>query len=156
MLRPAPPGMRGAHALDRALLPAAAKPETAPWGVSVLQVARDIDAGPVWATERLVLAKGRGNVMSVLHPGGTTRWRDGSGAAPTKALAQRGVVTDAMLAALDSALDRWIAGEGPLDSANAAARAPMSPRLTLKNRRFSWSQSADKVRQLFGLRLVCC
>lgn len=95
VLHPGPPGDRGPAALDWAILE-----DTAHWGVTVLQATADMDAGPIWASERFALREA------------------------SKSSLYRNEVTESAVVAVRRALARLAAGERPDPAPAGILRAP--------------------------------
>lgn len=111
IVHPGPKGDRGPAALDWAILSGAEE-----WGVTVLQAAAEMDAGPVWAHRVFPMR------------------------AATKSSLYRNEVTEAALAAVLEAIDKIERGESP---ETLEALAPIKPAPTQAERAIDWA--ADDV-----------
>ncbi|MGE0591352.1 MAG: methionyl-tRNA formyltransferase [Vicinamibacterales bacterium] len=123
------PKYRGAAPIHRAIL--AGDPDT---GVTIMRVAHDLDAGPVFATARIPIAD------------------QDTSADVERALAVAGA---ALLLDVVNAIEQGTAREVPQDE----ARATYAPRLTKDEGRVDWSASAqvihDRIRGLHPWPLAC-
>jgi len=109
IVHPGPPGDRGPSALDWAILRGEAD-----WGVTVLQATAELDSGPVWASAGFPMREAR------------------------KSSLYRNEVTEAAVAAVIEALDRFHHGLGPAD-AGAGARG-WRPLMSQADRRIDWAR----------------
>jgi putative two-component system hydrogenase maturation factor HypX/HoxX len=115
ILHPGIVGDRGPSALDWAILNG--EPE---WGVTLLQAEAEMDAGPIWATQAFPMRKAR------------------------KSSLYRNEVTEAAVAAVRSALERWpdyLAGRWrpqPLVPDDPAVRGRLRPAMTQRDRAIDW------------------
>ncbi|MDL2355016.1 MAG: enoyl-CoA hydratase-related protein [Pseudomonadota bacterium] len=107
VVHPGVAGDRGPSSLDRAILDGEAQ-----WGVTVLQADAEMDAGPVWGEARFPMR------------------------AASKSSLYRKEVCAAALLAVAQALERLVAGAGPLTA--QPARAPLRPLLRQPERRIDW------------------
>lgn len=113
IVHPGPKGDRGPSALDWAISTGATE-----WGVTVLQAAAEMDAGPIWATEPFVV---RGCGKSELY---------------------RGEVSDAAVRAVLRAVDRFERGgfdPEPLDYDRPDVHGQLRPYHAQEFRRINWS-----------------
>ncbi len=114
VVHPGPPGDRGPHALDWAILRGVEN-----WGVTVLQADDELDAGPIWAFELFAMRLAR------------------------KSSLYRHEVTEAAVAAVVTALDRFQNGIGPLSDALfptlESQSAGWQPAITKAERAIDWS-----------------
>lgn len=109
VVHPGPRGDKGPSALDRAVQEGV--PE---WGVTVLQAVAEMDAGPVWAHRRFPMR------------------------AATKSSLYRREVTEAAVAAVAEALERFERGLGPAMRDNGPE--PMRPVLPQADRAIDWER----------------
>jgi len=109
IVHPGPLGDKGPSALDWAILDGA---ET--WGVTILGAAAEMDTGPVWAHRTFPIR------------------------AATKSSLYRREVTEAAVAALHEALDRFTRAAGPQRDANCPD-VPARPAMTQSDRAIDWS-----------------
>ena len=119
IVHPGPSGDKGPSALDWAILEGHQT-----WGVTVIQAVAEMDAGPVWAHRTFAM-------------------RDA-----TKSSLYRREVTEAAVAAVTEALDRFNTRQGPHapDNGPAAAR----PAMIQQDRRIDWAtlSTRDVVRHI--------
>lgn len=113
VVHPGPPGDRGPTSLDWAILEGVRA-----WGVTVLQATGELDGGPVWA------------------------WRPFTMRAATKSSLYRNEVTEAALAAVEEALDRFEAGQrqAPHQSAYAEIVPRWRNAMTQAERAIDWGR----------------
>ncbi len=118
IVHPGPPGDRGPSALDWALLEGRTE-----WGVTLIEATAELDAGPVWASEKFPLR------------------------AATKSSAYRHEVTRGAVQCVKEALDALRENERP---AAPEQILPMRPFCTRDKRRIDWSADhvADVLRKI--------
>lgn len=105
-------GDRGPSSLDWAIL----NDETE-WGVTVLQAEAEMDAGPIWASANFPMRRAR------------------------KASLYRHEVTEAAVAAVKAALEKFIRGERPVPLAgHPAARGRLRPVMKQADRAIDWQR----------------
>ena len=113
IVHPGVPGDRGPSALDWAIANGEAE-----WGVCVLQANGELDAGPVWASVNFKMRPAR------------------------KSSLYRNEVTEAAVAALLQAIERWVQGgfaPAPQDYGRPEIRGRPHPLMVQADRRIDWS-----------------
>ncbi len=108
-------GDRGPSALDWAILNGESE-----WGVTVLQATAEMDAGPVWASVNFAMREAR------------------------KSSLYRNEVTEAAVAAVLQAIDRFISRNYIPSLPDAAARGQWRPRITQSSREIDWSADGSR------------
>lgn len=120
IVHPGPKGDRGPSSLDWAISTGARE-----WGVTVLQAVAEMDAGPIWASVRFPVA------------------------ACGKSELYRNEVSDAAVAAVLLAVDRFAGGEfepEPLDYSRADVSGQLRPYHSQQYRRIDWAgEDTDSV-----------
>lgn len=109
VVHPGPPGDRGPSALDWAILQGRSQ-----WGVTVLQAVAEMDAGPVWA------------------------WREFPLRPAPKSSLYRREVTEAAIDAVLEALERFVAGRGPVLPRNEGPEGGKPP-MRQTDRAIDWA-----------------
>jgi len=109
IVHPGPPGDRGPSALDWAILN-----DVPRWGVTVLQATAELDGGPVWAAADFAMRQTR------------------------KSSLYRNEVTEAAVAAVIEALDRFRHGPGPVGGGTAGGHG-WQPLVRQADRRIDWA-----------------
>ena len=121
VIHPGPEGDRGPSSLDWAIMDA--EPV---WGVTALQAAQELDAGPIWASRAFAL-----------NPD-----------VPRKSALYNGPVTDAAVALVHEVVDKAITPgfvPQPLDYTRPGVRGRARPRAHQGDRGFHWSDTTEHV-----------
>ena len=120
IVHPGPPGDKGPHALDWAILE-----KRKEWGVTVIEAVAEMDAGPVWAFQRFAMREA------------------------AKSSLYRREVTEAAVVAVKEALRRRVQALGPISQANDALEGAKPP-IRLAERAIDWQRddAADIIRKI--------
>jgi putative two-component system protein, hydrogenase maturation factor HypX/HoxX len=111
-------GDRGLSSLDWAIMEGATR-----WGVTVLQAAQEMDAGPIWAAHEFPLPR----------------------VADAKGSLYRNEVTEAAVRGVLEAVDKFASGDfrpQPLDYARPQVRGRLRPTMTQADRAIDWTREA--------------
>ncbi len=121
IIHPGIVGDRGASALDWAI-----SNELSRWGVTALQAAEEMDAGPVWATCEFNLPSGL-----------------------RKSELYNGRVSDAAIRCIREVVEKFVDGfvPVPLDYANPTVRGRLQPNMKQVDRSFSWHDCARFIKR---------